>query len=626
MKRNILIITALVSIIAFAACNKFLNVVPEGTASLDDVWKSEQQCQAFVNTLYSQMPPTFYHTYVPDLMAGDDIITGPKGTTRYFPYKSLLYGEENANNSYFQLMGAKSTPTGQTSHAIYRTIRYCYILLDNVDKVPNISQQNLNYWKGEAMFLIGFYHQLLLQYYGPIVLEKGNISLNAPASEMYQARTSYDECVDFIVKQYDEAAKLLPPTRPTNELGYATAVMSKSYKSRLLLMAASPQYNGNATDYAEFKNKDGKPLMNLTFDKNKWERARVAAQEAIEAAEANGFRLYTNPSATPISAFDQGERNYHDAFCEPTFNSDEFIHAFANPSTINTFQQCAGPRVVLPYNTASFRDYYVPTFECVEQYYSKNGLPMDVDPLTKNLDLYSVAPGDSTAQLHRNREPRFYASIGFDRGKMAFNNDTLILRHRAGELQGDLGNDNSEYQSCSGYTMKKYMHKSCYWNNTTKAITYKQMVMPNLRLAELYLNYAEADFEFNGSLSSASLNYLNKIRTRSGLPNFEASWAIVGGIPTGDVLRKVLHQERSIEMAMEGRRYQDLRRWKEANVVMNRKPKAWNLKGKTQADFYKVVQMQESGVRIFEQPKAVWLAIPIDELNINPNLVKNPGY
>ncbi|UYQ91212.1 RagB/SusD family nutrient uptake outer membrane protein [Chitinophaga horti] len=626
MKRNRYILALLLTTIGFTACNKYLDVVPEGTASLDDVWKSEQQCQQFVNTLYSQIPPTFYHTFTPDWLAGDDMITSPKGTTRWYPYKSLLYGEETPNNSYFQLMGSKAGTTGSTSHAIYRTIRYCHLLLENVSKVPSLSQQNSNYWKGEALFLIAYYHHLLLQYYGPIVLEKSNISLNAPEEQMYVPRSTYDECVDYIATKYDEAAVLLPPTRPTNELGYATGVMAKAYKSRLLLMAASPQYNGNAADYAEFKNKNGKALMNLTYDPDKWVRARDAAQDAIEMAEANGYRLYTNPSGTAISMFDQGERNYHDAFCEPAFNTDEFIHALGNPTVIQTIQHTGGPRVVLPYNTASFRGNYVPTMEAVEMYYSKNGLPMDVDPETRTLDLYAVAPGDSTVRLHRNREPRFYASVGFDRGKMAFNNDTLILRCRAGELQGDLNNDNAEYQSASGYVLKKFMHKSVYWNNTTKAITFKTMVLPYLRLAELYLNYAEADFEASGTLSQTSLNHLNKIRTRSGLPNFEASWALAGGIPTGDALRKVMHQERSVELLMEGRRYHDLRRWKEANVVMNKKPQSWNLKGRTMADFYKRVPMQESGTRIFEHPKTVWLAIPIDELNVNYNLVKNPGY
>ena len=62
-------------------------------------------------------------------------------------------------------------------------------------------------------------------------------------------------------------------------------------------------------------------------------------------------------------------------------------------------------------------------------------------------------------------------------------------------------------------------------------------------------------------MSAASLNYLNLVRRRSGLPDFKDSWALAGGIPTGDELRKVLHRERSIELLMEGMRYHDLRRW-----------------------------------------------------------------
>ena len=626
MKRIYLITTLLFGILAVSSCKKYLDVVPNGTASLDDVWKSETNCQQFVNTLYSQRPNKFYGTtFAPDLLGGGDWISGPKGTVQFFRYKSLLYGQENPNSSYFQYMTSRGTPAGTATYPIYKIIRYCYLLLENVGKVPNISPANYDSWRGEAYYMIAFYHQTLLEYYGPIVLLKNDINLNS-SDESALPRSSFDSCVNFISNMFDKAAELLPANRPTAQLGYATSVMAKSYKSRLLLMAASKQYNGNNTDYAGFKNKDGEPLMPLAYDKEKWKRAMDAAQDAITAAENAGLKLYTHLTGGNVSAFDQGEINYHDAFCEPTYNTDEFIDVNAAQIDAQVIQQCSGPRVILPYNGSSFRNYFTPTFDAVEAYYTKNGLPLNVDPLTKNLNLYSVAPGDSTALLNRNREPRFYASIGYDRGKMAFNNDTLTLRCRAGELQGDLGNDNLEYQGCTGYVMKKYMHKSCFWNNTTKAILYKSYVFPAFRLAELYLNYAEADFEYNGSVNGSSLVYLNKIRTRAGLPNFEVSWAIAGGIPTGDQLRQVLHQERTIELMMEGRRYSDVRRWGVAQQELGKPQKAWNIKGKTQADFYKITTMVETGVRVFENPKTIWLAIPIEELNKNPNMVQNPGY
>jgi hypothetical protein len=625
MKRIVTIAVLLLGMLAVSSCKKYLDVVPNGTASLDDVWKSENNCLQFVNTLYSQRPNKFYGTtFAPDLLGGGDWISGPKGTVQFFRYKSLLYGQENANSSYFQYMSSRTVPSGQSQYPIYKIIRYCYLLLDNINKVPGISKANYDSWRGEAYYLIAFYHQTLLEYYGPIVLLKNNIDLNSDA-EMELPRSPYDSCINFIVRNYDMASQLLPSTRATAQLGYATAVQAKSYKARMLLMTASKQYNGNATDYSNFKNKDNAPLMPLAYDKEKWKKALDAAQDAIISAEAAGFKLYTNPKAN-LSTFDQGEMNYHDAFCEPNYNTDEFIDANAAQVDVTTVVQCSGPRVILPYNGSSFRNYFTPTFDAVEAYYTKNGLPLNVDPLTKNLDLYTVAPGDSTALLNRNREPRFYASIGFDRGKMAFNNDTLILRCRAGELQGDLGNDNLEYQGCTGYVMKKYMHKSNFWNNTTKLNTYKSLVFPNIRLAELYLSYAEADFEYNGSLSSTSLGYLNKIRARAGLPNFEQSWALVGGIPTGDQLRQVIYQERTIELMMEGRRYSDVRRWGIAKQEMGKPWKSWNLKGKTQADFYKITPMVETGVRVYEHPKTTWLAIPIEELNKNPSMVQNPGY
>lgn len=626
MKLRYTITALLAGVLAMTACTKYLDVIPNGTASLDDVWKSETNCQQFVNTLYSQRPNKFYGTtFAPDLFGGGDLITGPKGAIQYYRYKSLLYGQENANSSYFQYMTSRTTPTGTATYPIYKMIRYCYLLLDNINKVPGISKANLDSWRGEAHYLIAFYHQTLLEYYGPIVLLKDNVNLNSD-DEMELPRSSYDSCVNFITREFDQSAQLLPPTRPTTQLGYATSVMAKSYKSRLLLMAASKQYNGNATDYATFKGKDGLPLMPLTYDKEKWKRAMDAAQDAITAAESAGFKLYTHLTGANVSAAEQGEINYHDAFCEPSYNSDEFIDINSAQSDVTVIQQGGGPRVTLPYNANSSRNYFTPTFDAVEAYYSKNGLPMDVDPLTKSLNLYSVATGDSTALLNRNREPRFYASIGYDRGKMAFNNDTLVLHCYAGELQGDLGNDNLEYQGCTGYIMKKYMHKSTYFNPTTKVMSYKAYVFPALRLAELYLNLAEADAEYNGTLSGASLTYLNKIRARAGLPNFEASWAIVGGLPTGDQLKQVMHQERTIELMMEGRRFSDVRRWGIAKQEMGKTPKAWNIKGKTMADFYQITPMVETGVRVFESPKTIWLAIPIEEMNANPSMVQNPGY
>ena len=113
--------------------------------------------------------------------------------------------------------------------------------------------------------------------------------------------------------------------------------------------------------------------------------------------------------------------------------------------------------------------------------------------------------------------------ISGDRGKYAINGEEFILKCRAGEMQGSVLDASKEYQSCTGYILKKWIHRQSAFNYDTKSWTYRKYAYPYIRLAELYLSYAEADFEYNGSLSDASLNYLNLVRRRSGLPDFKDS-------------------------------------------------------------------------------------------------------
>ena len=92
---------------------------------------------------------------------------------------------------------------------------------------------------------------------------------------------------------------------------------------------------------------------------------------------------------------------------------------------------------------------------------------------------------------------------------------------------------------------------------------------------EVSVRIQQAD-DSESEIQEAIFCGLWRVRRRCGLPDFEDSWALAGGIPSGQKLRKVLHQERSIEFLFEGRRFHDLRRWKEAPEVMNKQPRSWN--------------------------------------------------
>ena len=196
------------SLLLLCSCS-YLDVVPEGKATEEDIWKTEEQAENYRYYMQTYMPNLIGYDWSPDQFAGDDFITGARGTTYYFSSKSLLYGEENANLTYFGRWAPNCT-SGGTNYDIYRGIRYCFYLLDNIYKVPAVSQENANRYAGEAWFLVGYYHQCLLEYYGPIVLVKKFIPIDAPESEILTPRTPYDECVKYIAECYDRPPGCCP--------------------------------------------------------------------------------------------------------------------------------------------------------------------------------------------------------------------------------------------------------------------------------------------------------------------------------------------------------------------------------------------------------------------------------
>ena len=617
--------------LSLASCN-FLDVIPEGKATIDDLYKTHIQTDKFACSLYWYMPNRYHFQSSLEICSGD-MMSGFFGSVRYFKWKSIVYNNyEIPSNTYVAMwsQGATSYPSGAlTDYRIWEGIRNAYNLIDNADKVPDATDEEKNMWKGEAYWAIAYLHQTLLEYYGPVILVTHELSqdenLNVP-------RSTYLECTQFISDMYDEAAKYLPEVQDPLYYGRATKTLAKSLKARAWLFAASPQMNGNTEWYSDFTNPDGTHLISQTYDKELWKKAMDAAEEAIAQGEADGFKLFES-SDKGESELERGYNNYRAAFIgndgsSQFYNNEEHLFSYNNQGNISYNAKNMAPRVgYSSYSADGFRGYFVPTLAAAQIYLSEDGLPMDVDPDTKNLDLYKLDDEGETVLLHHNREPRFYASIGYDRGEYDINGKTIVLKCRRGEEQQNDGNTTNEYQSCTGYYVKKWISKSDSYTVSSKSFTYNKISYPYIRFAEPYLNYAEAEAEYTGTLSAKGLAYLNKVRNRAGLPNFEVSWAKVGGMPTGDELVKVIRQERMIEFMFEGRWYHDLRRWKIAGDYMGKSAQGWNLAGKTAEDFYKVTDVYEGAqVITFETPRNYWLAIPQDQININPNLVQNPGY
>lgn len=276
-----------------------------------------------------------------------------------------------------------------------------------------------------------------------------------------------------------------------------------------------------------------------------------------------------------------------------------------------------------------------PSMRMVDTYYTENGLPIDQDltfdftnrnsvVTVTNDNILQAQPGQQTAKKHLNREPRFYASVGFDRGYNRSHDDKFSLNMRWNEVPGGRNGSSNDYL-ISGYILKKYNHPSA------SGATYDQLVQyawPTIRLAELYLNYAEAANEFNGP-SQEVFTALNEIRGRVGLPALEKIWSdaskckSVGKHQSQEGLREIIKQERSIELAYEGHRYYDVRRWKEGSKYFSKPLKGWTVDEAGVTQFY---VEKEVSIRSFISPRDYLQPIKLEELIKNPNLVQNPGW
>ncbi|WP_291528390.1 RagB/SusD family nutrient uptake outer membrane protein [Bacteroides sp. UBA939] len=617
MKKIIFILT-LFSAILFHGC-EFLDIVPDDTATLDDAFKNESTAEDFIYTCYSHIPNyTACRSHFSWLMSNETVCSKHWGL-QWFSFLQMQ-----------QLQYSSSNPVLDIWQRCYQGIKQCYIFQSNIDKVVPVSmlpekfEESKKVWIAETNFLIAYFHAVLMQHYGPVVIVDTEIPLNGSGDTFFRPRKSYDECVAAVAEMFDRAIADLPMTVLRNNLGRATKVNAQALKARMYMFAASPLFNGNSEFYADFKDKDGNPLISQTFDKEKWKKAMEENKKAITMAEQAGNELYRHVSSIPLSKFDQAIANQRYTMVNPWNN--ELIWGYSGfKETTNQeyFQTLVMPKGFGAPLSGSPVGGLGPTLRAVEFFYSENGIPCDEDPDYDWENRMDILPGDSTIYLHRNREPRFYAYVGYDRGPYEINGDTLTLKLRFGEPSGVKQADLNADHLYGGYALKKGIHPANEVRATSPVITINPYPHPIIRLGELYMNYAEACAEYTGSLDADATRYFNAIRDKAGLPTFAESF----GNKTGQELIKVVRRERMNELIFEGHWLYDLRRWKEAIPFF--KEDEQGMRGLTSAGataetFYQARVLPERPM-IFTEKQYLY---PIRQtyIDVNPNLIQNPGW
>lgn len=610
--KNITLSVTISAVFASAACNTdFLNTKPLGEATKDDVWKDPALAEAFANDIYNGLSSGgFLETMLSS--ATDETMF-----THNYGLKNMVEGTISPTDAEY-VTNRGTFRWGE----MYKRIRACNVFFQNIDKVPFDKQSAKERVKGEVFFLRAYFYHQLVRVYGGVPLVDSVYTLED--ADYTIARSSFADCIDHIVKDCDSAALNLHGKESMLVEGRATEGAALALKSRILLYAASDLHDfPTASSKSALIAAAPSPelLAYTSGDRNeRWLKAKQAAKAVIDLGLYS--LAFPNP-ATPQEA----SENYQQMFLGDNTESI-FSRYFINQ------KEEAGGQIGLYNGLNGYHNWSgnTPTQSLIDDYEMADGTSFNWNETTHKANPYL------------NRDPRFYASILYDGADWRQRPTDVADKDPANQVQtgsyevwdptaqkaiANPGLDTRQGPiedwngSFTGYYIKKFIDPA------VDAQYFRQQVpYPFFRLTEMVLNYAEACMELGEE--DEAREYINKIRTRAGMPPVTES---------GAALKERYQREREIEMVFEEQRFFDVRRWMTAATTIGRKLRGINIHGTlkpgSQVTVYKydptnynytynpVTLVNEN--RLW-QDKMYFMPIQRDEVNRNSKLVQNPGF
>lgn len=571
MKNRIYTIIACFLATVIYSCSDVLNQAPDGKISLEEVFGDNDKTMYYLNTCYSGINAKgclyFFWSRGPvnwcdDSWDADDLDVSWAASRRYY--------DGNASASDFPAnYNAGDSGNESVSWArSFQRIRNCAVFLQNIPNAKVNSESDRSRWTAEAHILRAYYYSELLMWFGcslPIIREPYTYDADFSKVE----RSSFHDVVEFIVEDCDAALACEElPWRITadSEAMRMTKAVAWAIKSRMTLFAASPLYN------------DGN---------NYWEEAYSVNKAAVQALESNGYALYDKLNQAAVWGDEKAylptaaSQYFNEYFC----NSGAYAADPADKETIYQLRDGAnldlanvdGIGAILGYKTGT-----CPSQELVDAFETIDGQPV-LDLAKPYLDEQHLKPNYNSSNTtydknnpYANRDPRFYATVYYNGSKRYCNwsteaekksfenlgqgkgeNVRIITTWDAYEdAKGNIINSPEPLMGRSmtgrtptrtGYFQRKFLHPNSGVEMRLNGARHK-----DYRLAEIYLNFAEAAME--AGHTDEAITYVNKVRARAGMPGLPAGLS-------GENLRQRIHNERRVEFALEGNRYFDVRRW-----------------------------------------------------------------
>ena len=628
MKKQNSIYTLLIALLCFVSSCDYLGVSEQlagGLQNTEQVFDNVSYTKRWYANVFAGIPD---YSGINSVNVGafknpwtgmcDELVVGYGNSSKY------NNSDRNASNMGFHRYGD-----------CYKYIRQANIFLQKAHPIVTTGTQGdqlledeLTQMKANVRFMRAFYHYLLFEQYGPIILVKDKIYDATEDQDV--PRNTVDEVVAYIDSELTAVASELtqePIFEDKDYRAWPTKGVALAVRAKLWLYAASPLLNGGYREALAVTNPDGTRLF-PDYDAGKWEKALAACKDFIDYAEAGRYELYKEYKDDNGAVIDP-DKSVYNLFQKYTH---EIIWATAN-NYWGGMNGDAFDRRIAPRCEKNGLGSTGVTQELVDAFYMKDGLPISATAYLPQSTLYQEEgygtykdqndnfskkyTNVSVSNRYLNREPRFYNTVFFN-GRQWPVSCNQVLFYNGGNSGVQEGQ-----ATLTGYMLFKRFNRSVSLTNPGVASQFRPSII--FRLADFYLMYAEAANEVNPN-DVRVLKYLNLVRERAGLPGVETLNPAIRG--NQELQRAAIQRERQVELATEGQRYFDVRRWmiadKNGEGRQNGYVHGMNVRGEPNDidDFNRVVEASQ----IVFNRKMYLYPMPDSEMRKTKNLVQNPGW
>jgi len=610
ISKELYIFILALSIIFQTACKKgLLQQYPTTELAAKDFLKTEADATFALMGAYAATRPVFDRDYY---FEGHGEYTRVRGT-------SATSGNLQRGDAY---QGANYDPSGYGAsfdkyyRYLYGAVNRTNYVIENVNRMISeggFSTSELETIIGEARLLRGMVYFRLISMWGHVPYLSKEVFENAAVASL--PRVPIEQVRDSIIADFTYAFEKLPAK--ATQLGRASKPAALAFRGKLNLYWASWKKNG----WPELENFKSDPAQSIAA-------YTAAAADFKKVTDEYGLTLYKNGDPGQIDVLGKADilPNYYELFTAKANGNPEMIMAFthlgipANPSQ--------GEELMRDFSGRSHEGsqcFVAPRYEIADRYqltttgdFAAKLIPMNPTvPATNNVARTTLNSAVNPSS-YLNRDYRMKASIQWDyETSIGFNSlkstgfTPFIYQTWAGQvtINGIRYITYNTDGTNSGYVFRKFLR-----NYEGQGRSEGDYAWPVMRLADVYLMYAEATNEVNGPQADA-IALVNKIRSRGNLPPLKAD-----KIANKQTFFDAIEQERIIELLAEGHRGFDLRRWRAIEKVWGPPGSAgvWRIDtwGSNQQRYY-----QNTNDRTYQQNYI--FRIPPGERDRNPNLTQN---